>query len=357
MRPSRTTALLKSFKMPQHSPKVFDMPNMENYFIYHDYQYQLVSHILVLGFGAMIAGLVYFLLTANSIMPKYRISSYIGCVVMVSAGLILFTQYQSWENAFTYVNDGDVSGWLNPSSVKTLDQDLAEAGAISESSGPASGKLFSNGFRYMNWSIDVPALQIQLLAVIGVAGLSFVRNAVKFTIAGLAMIYFSYAAQFFEYGFAEWDNSNAATWFWIYYILGWVAYLYILYAVYTSVFQQTEHLHPRAQRIMNGIWLLFLVSWTVYGIAIAIPAFAFSTHGVVWRQFLFTSADIVSKVIYGAMLSQVALYQSAAEGYEPAIAACQWDKVTSGDTIDYSAEREWRQRGGAEQTVSPGQTT
>ena len=99
------------------------MPNMENYFLYHDYQYQLVSHILVLGFGAMVAGLVYFLLTAQSIMPKYRISSYIGCVVMVSAGLILFTQYQSWEQAFIYVNEDGVTGWLNKSSIQASAED------------------------------------------------------------------------------------------------------------------------------------------------------------------------------------------------------------------------------------------
>jgi hypothetical protein len=327
------------------------MPNMENYFIYHDYQYQLVSHILVLGFGAMVAGLVYFLLTAQSVMPKYRISSYLGCVVMVSAALILFTQYQSWEQAFIYVNEDGVTGWLNKSSMKATAEDVVMVEYLGRSGGASSGRLFSNGFRYMNWSIDVPALQIQLLAVIGVAGLSFVRSAVKFTIAGLAMIYFSYAAQFYEYGFAEWDNSSATTWFWIFYFLGWVAYLYILYAVYTSVFQQTGHMHPRAQGLMKGIWLLFLVSWTVYGVAIAMPAFAFNTHGVVWRQFLFTSADIVSKVIYGAMLSQVALYQSAAEGYGPAIAACQWDKVTANDSMDYSAEQEWRQQQGVGPTA------
>lgn len=319
------------------------MPNMENYFIYQDYQYQLVSHILVLGFGAMMAGLVYFILTSRSLMPKYRISSYLGCVVMVSAGLILWTQYKSWDQAFVYVENGDQSGWVNQEAVG-LRPETGEGEALSSvvAEGTPTGRLFSNGFRYMNWSIDVPTLQIQLLAVIGVAGLTFVRNAIKFTIAGLAMIYFSYAAQFFEYGFAPWIDSGATTWFWVFYVLGWVAYLYILYAVYTSVFQQTSHMHPRAQGVMQGIWYLFLVSWTVYGVAIAIPAFAFNVHGAVWRQFLFTSADIVSKVIYGAMLSQVALYQSAAEGYEPAIEACQWDKVTAGDVPDYSAESQWQ---------------
>lgn len=330
------------------------MPNMENYFFYEDYQYQLVSHVLVLGFATMVAGLVYFALTIRSILPKYRISSYLGCVVMVSAGLILYTQYQSWDAAFVFVNTGERSGWVNPA-VGPLAEDSKIAEAVDQiPDALQTGKLFSNGFRYMNWSIDVPTLQVQLLAVIGVAGVSFFRSAVKFIVAGLAMIYFSYVAQFYEGGFAPWADGQSTSLFWVFYLLGWAAYLYILYAVYTGVFQQVSHMHDRPRKIMRGIWWLFLISWTVYGIAIAMPAIAFNVHGAIWRQYLFTSADIVSKVIYGAMISQVALYQSAAEGYEPAIEACQWRKVMSGkDAPDYSAERQWLHEDTREQEATP----
>jgi hypothetical protein len=35
------------------------------------------------------------------------------------------------------------------------------------------------------------------------------------------------------------------------------------------------------------------------------------------RQFLFTTADIVAKVIYGVMITKVAMDLSRAEGYDP----------------------------------------
>jgi hypothetical protein len=38
----------------------------------------------------------------------------------------------------------------------------------------------------------------------------------------------------------------------------------------------------------------------------------------VMRQFLYTMADIFSKVIYGVLLTSVAQMRSAVEGYEPA---------------------------------------
>jgi len=310
------------------------MPNMENFLVYEDFQYQLVSHVLVLGFGAMLAGLVYFALTSRSVAPKYRLAHYLGCVVMVSAALILYNQYDSWDGAFEFSRSGEAAAWYNPELARTGDApDLVPPGGAeyelddspSEGSQATRDGVFSNGFRYMNWTIDVPMLQIQLLVAIGATGATFCRNAVKFTVAGLLMIYTSYVAQFFEPALSTWvEWEQGVTMFWLFYALGWGAYLYILATVYESVFKKTSHMHPKARDVMRGIWWLFLISWTVYAVAIAMPAISFTSHGVVWRQYLFTAADIVSKVIFGAMIGRVVLYQSAAEGYEPAIAELGW---------------------------------
>lgn len=311
------------------------MTNMENYLIYQDFQYQLIAHVLVFGLGAMVAGLIYFAYSIASTAPKYRLTSYLGSVVMVSAALILWTQYQSWVNAFQYVPDAIAEGEGGYVNVNMGDNilGLSDSAEIPENS--AGAKAFSNGFRYMNWTIDVPMLQIQLLAIIGVAGATFLRSAVKFTIGGLAMIYFSYIAQFFEWGFhPDLGDGSARVYFWVFYLLGWVAYLYILFAVRQDVFSQVGHLTPRGQKIMQGIWWLFLGAWTAYAIAIAMPAIAFNQAGAVSRQFIFTFCDVVSKVVYGAMLARVALFQSAAEGFEPAKSETQWDHVMQGETPD-----------------------
>jgi bacteriorhodopsin len=311
------------------------MTNMENYLIYQDYQYQLIAHVLVFGLGAMVAGLIYFAYSVSSTAPKYRLTSYLGSVVMISAALILWTQYRSWADSFQYVPDalGEGKGGYVNLNMEDHVLGLSESAETPEAS--LSRGAFSNGFRYMNWTIDVPMLQIQLLAVIGVAGVTFLRSAAKFTIAGLAMIYFSYIAQFFEWGFhPELGDGTARFYFWVFYLLGWVAYLYILYAVRADVFSNTGHMTPRARNIMQGIWWLFLIAWTAYAIAIAMPAIAFNQSGAVSRQFIFTFCDVVSKVIYGAMLTRVALFQSAAEGYVPAASECQWEAATAGPVPD-----------------------
>ena len=50
--------------------------------------FEIVSHILTLGYATMAAALCYFVLTKNDVLPKYRMSSVISGVVMVSALLL-----------------------------------------------------------------------------------------------------------------------------------------------------------------------------------------------------------------------------------------------------------------------------
>ena len=72
----------------------------ENLFTYGPTQYQTVLHVLTLGYAAMFGGGVYFLATAKSISPRYRLSSYLSAVVMASALLELYAQANVWSTAF-----------------------------------------------------------------------------------------------------------------------------------------------------------------------------------------------------------------------------------------------------------------
>jgi len=273
------------------------MENMENFFTYQSYQWDIISHILVFGVGATLAGLVYFIITAREVAPKYRMSNYLSAVVMVSAAIILFNQQQSWDRAFSY--NGEV--WQT---------NFSEAGA---------GTTFSNGYRYLNWAIDVPMLLLQILFVVPVAAAGFRKLAWGFGSAGLLMVVFSYVAQVFEYGFnPQAPDSGATTLFWVFYVLGWLAYLVVLGIFFKGVMPYSRQLSTQAAGVMRSIAILFLISWTIYGVVIAIPAFAWSPSGGVWRQVLFTIVDVTSKVIYGAMLSYVCMIRSREDGYQAA---------------------------------------
>ena len=89
--------------------------------------FEIVNHILTLGYASMAAAPLFFILTKNNSLPKYRMSSIISVVVMTSAFLLLYTQKVSWSNAYAFLGD--------KYTIKSGED------------------LFTNGYRYLNWLI------------------------------------------------------------------------------------------------------------------------------------------------------------------------------------------------------------
>jgi bacteriorhodopsin len=261
------------------------LQNMENFFSYTTMQYSIIAQVLTLGAAVHIAALVFFAATGPRIAPKYRLASHLSMVVMVSAGLELFLQYWHWTKAFEF-NDA---------------LDLWEPG----------GLPFSNGFRYMNWSIDVPILLAQLVLVMKVTGRQGLSAVIKFTLAGWLMIWTGYIGQFYE-----WAEDRTIYW-WMNGV-SWIFYVYILFLVHSVIFKNSQNLMPFGKKIMHRVFWLFLIVWTFYAVCYMVPVFWPEAWGVVFRQILFTFADVTTKAVYGVILSWVLIRRSAEEGFEQA---------------------------------------
>jgi bacteriorhodopsin len=256
---------------------------------YDEMAYQMVAHLLTLGYAVMLAGLLYFALTIKTVAPKYRMSAVLSVVVMVSAFLLLYQQSQNWNTSFVF----DV-----------------ERGRYFLFEG---SDLFNNGYRYLNWLIDVPMLLFQILFVVTLTKSNFnsIRN--QFFFSGSMMIITGYIGQFYEV-----TNLPA---FFIWGAISTVFFFHILYVMRKVIQEGKEGISPKAQKILGNIWILFLISWFLYPGAYLMPHLAgiegglYNEAGVVGRQMTYTIADISSKVIYGIMLTQLATVLSKDEGY------------------------------------------
>lgn len=256
---------------------------------YSEMAYQMVAHILTLGYAVMLAALLYFVLTINYVAPRFRLSSVLSVVVMVSAFLLLYVQAGNWTSSFVF--------------------DM-ERGRYFLGEGQ---DLFNNGYRYLNWLIDVPMLLFQILFVVSLTKSNFssVRN--QFWFSGTGMIVTGYVGQFYEVtdlmAFAVWGAISTAF------------FVHILWLMKKVIDEGKEGIPVAAQKTLNSIWILFLISWMLYPGAYLMPHLAgiegafFNETGVVARQITYTIADVSSKVIYGILLTIVAQHISKAEGY------------------------------------------
>src|SRR6056297_826393 len=267
--------------------------NFENYIGstegYSEMAYQLVSHTLTLGYAVMLAGLLYFILTLKTVSPKYRMSNILSGVVMVSAFLLLYAQAGNWTTAFTF--DSETGRYfLQPGE-----------------------DLFNNGYRYLNWLIDVPMLLFQILFVVTLTKSSFTSIRNQFWFSGALMIITGYIGQF--------DEVSNPTKFFIWGAISTAFFVHVLWVMKKVINEGKENIPLKAQKTLNHIWILFLISWFLYPGAYLMPhllglegAF-YNEAGVVGRQMTYTVADISSKVIYGVLLGNVATILSKSEGY------------------------------------------
>jgi bacteriorhodopsin len=251
--------------------------------------FEIVNHILTLGYASMAAALLFFILTKNNSLPKYRMSSVISVVVMVSAFLLLFIQKESWSNAYAF--NGTVY--------------TVKEGA----------DLFTNGYRYLNWLIDVPMLLIQILFVAEITGADRSRYMTRFSLAGCLMIILGYVGQFYEPG-----RLNANVFLWSFWGLASTAFfIYVLFLITRVIHQGKSIMEGTPRAIFGAILPLFYVSWWLYPVAYAVPVlmeFGVSYEfTIVSQQVIYTIADISSKIIYGVMLSVTATMLSEKEGF------------------------------------------
>ncbi len=258
---------------------------MENLFSYSPMAYEMVSHVLTLGFVVMLAALFYFILTIRTVAPRYRISSILSVVVMVSAFLILYFQHTSWTNAFQF---------------------NAASGLYERAAGADN---FSNGYRYLNWLIDVPMLLFQILFVVEISKAQRNRLRNWFFFSGAMMIITGYVGQFYE------TTNTAALLIWG--AISTAFFIHVLYLIFRVIRNGSEGLPTPAANVLSSIWWLFLFSWMLYPGGYLMPLLMNSEAGVVGRQITYTVADISSKVIYGILLTQVAQLRSKAEGFDP----------------------------------------
>jgi len=260
--------------------------NMENCLDYSPIQFELVGHALVIGYAAQAAGFLYFAFTMNMTKGKnYRLSSIYGMIVMASAFILLYNQWKSWEDSFQLNDEGNYSH--------------------------NGVKLFSNGYRYLNWSIDVPLLLLQLVLVSGLdVGTGFNKN-LQVTLSGLFMIYLGYVGQFFE---NPKDNVPII----VLGVIGCVFYVIMLAIVLQCLSHAKANFKTDSAKFkMNLVLGIFVIFWTIYPISYFMPLWSYTAEGVVWRQFIYTIADVVSKVIYGIILTQICMDESeAAEAAE-----------------------------------------
>lgn len=239
-----------------------------------------VVQLALLGAGfALLAYFLYSLISMNEVSARYRPSAYAAVCLSAVAMLAYALLYSDWDGGFRL--QGEV--WV-----------------------PTEEARNSVGTRYIDWSVTVPLLTVELLAVCSVAG-ARARN-LRFTTmaAAFLMIVTGYlGSQVIADGR---DRTALVVWG----LISTVFFVYLLVALVGAVRASLPTMGTEAATSLRNATIVLLGSFGIYPLIYAIPVFVDVTPAWLTAiQVGYSATDVVAKAGFGVLVHKVAKLRTA----------------------------------------------
>ena len=241
--------------------------------------YDLVQ-LGLLGAGfALFAYFVYAWNSKDEVSVRYRPSALAGLCLAGVAALAYLILYQDWDSGFRL--EGEV--YVPNEEART-----------------------SEATRYIDWSVTVPLLTVELLAVCSVAGAK--ARTLRFTTmaAAFLMIVTGYLG---SQVLAEGRDRTALV---VWGLISTVFFVYLYVALIGAVRVSLPTMGREAALSLRNAAIVLLGSFGIYPLVYAVPVFADVTPA--WftaMQLAYSAADVVAKVGFGVLVHKVAKLRTA----------------------------------------------
>ena len=221
----------------------------------------ITQSFFMLGFVAMAAGTLYFVLERGDIKPEHRITAtYAGLITFIAA----------------------VMHWIMTGFVGFFDQASAGTAEIQA----------TMPIRYIDWLLTTPLLLVEFGLIVAIAGAASKGFVTRIVIADIIMIVTGYLGEVGTEG-----EVSTIVWF----VISSLAWFYIVYAVFQIKLDGMKDYAANAVKIMRRFVML---GWAIYPIGTATEEFmklsgADVSAAVAIAAIVYVIADVLNKVGFG----------------------------------------------------------
>ena len=212
----------------------------------------------MLGFVAMAAGTLYFVMERGDLKPQHRIAATYAAIITFIAAIMY---------------------WIMTDIVGFFDQSAGEVGATMP-------------YRYIDWLLTTPLLLVEFGLIVAIAGAATKGFVSRLVIADIIMIVTGYLGEVGTEG-----EVSTIVWF----VISSLAWLYIVYAVFQVKLDGMPAYAASAVKIMRRF---VMFGWAIYPIGTAIEEFmklsgADVSAAVAIAAIVYVIADVLNKVGFG----------------------------------------------------------
>jgi sensory rhodopsin len=227
----------------------------------------ITQAFFMLGFVAMAAGTLYFVLERGDLKPEHRIAATYAAIITFVAAIMYWT----------------MTGVVN------FGEGAATAGDVS-----ATVPL-----RYIDWLITTPLLLVEFGLIVAIAGAATKGFVTRIVIADIIMIATGYLGEIGMEG-----DMTTVLWF----VISSLAWLYIVYAVFQIKIAGMPDYAASAVKVMRRFVML---GWAIYPIGTATEEFmklsgADVSSAVAIAAIVYVIADVLNKVGFGMVAVKAA---------------------------------------------------
>jgi bacteriorhodopsin len=212
----------------------------------------------MLGFVAMAAGTLYFVMERGDLKPQHRIAATYAAIITFIAAIMY---------------------WIMTDIVGFFDQSAGEVGATMP-------------YRYIDWLLTTPLLLVEFGVIVAIAGAATKGFVSRLVIADIIMIVTGYLGEVGTEG-----EVSTIVWF----VISSLAWFYIVYAVFQVKLDGMPAYAASAVKIMRRF---VMFGWAIYPIGTAIEEFmklsgADVSAAVAIAAIVYVIADVLNKVGFG----------------------------------------------------------
>jgi bacteriorhodopsin len=242
-------------------------------------QYDLVEFGLVAAGFALLAYALYSWTSREEVGVRYRPAVLAGLCIGTVAALSYLVLFLRWNSGF----------------------DLTDAGYV-----PNEQARLALSPRYIDWSVTVPLLTVELLAVCSLAGArARSLRASTMTSAFLMLVTGYLGSQVVDEGR---DTTALVVWG----LVSCVFYAYLYLALIRAVLTSLPTMGREAAVSLRNATIVLLGAFGVYPLVYAVPVFVDVTAAwLTTIQLAYSAADVLAKVGFGVLVHKVAKLRTA----------------------------------------------
>lgn len=241
-------------------------------------QHTLILYALTVGVLAFVAGFIRAAVTIREVGSRYRTAVLARLGVLSSACLAYVAVIIEFHRGYDRVGDA----WV-----------------------PNHGAVNTFALRYAEWTVSVPLIAVEVLAVCALAGVAMRRTRILAMACGFLMVFCGFVGAIIVGGGEDlvqlriWGAISAVFW---------VLTNVILWRAATS---SARSLTPEAGKLLRNAVLLLLAGWAVYPLVYSIQTFAWGGTWTTTMQIGLTVADVLLKLAFGGVIHRVAKLRTA----------------------------------------------